>query len=160
MIQTENQRGVAFFLFAAIIPVAIVFLALVMNIGYLYLTKIELEFVTESAAHAGAVGLHQGHDEVDINSEAEDYINSNPVLGDVVNSSEYTIDIGSWEPSTGTFTVTGAGPSANAVRIETTITRNYLFDGYLSATSFTLTKSVIAVISTTSEDYTITIIDD
>ncbi len=107
----ERERGALLVFVAIVLPVLLAFVALVVDLGRLYVVRVQLQNTADAAVLAAATELP---DFFAVEAEAMLYGQLNmPDAGTVISNSDVTV--GYWDPSAETFSA-GAIPS-NAVRV-------------------------------------------
>jgi Flp pilus assembly protein TadG len=95
------------------------------DVGYMALTKTEIQTSTDAAALAGAGELVNGT--AAAQQAALTYLAANKAGGRTLSSSNANFEFGSWNNSSHVFTVTNNSP--NALRLTTSLTQQPLFFG-------------------------------
>ena len=121
----RRRRGKIVVLTAFLLMFMMGMVAFGVDVGYMALTKTELQTSTDSAALAAAGELVNGTDAAQ--QAALTYLSSNKVGGRTMSSSNATFEFGSWNNTTQVFTVSNNMP--NAVRLTTTNNQQPLFFG-------------------------------
>jgi Flp pilus assembly protein TadG len=108
----QNEKGVVIIVIALLLPILIGFCALVVDLGYLYVAKGELQNAADAGALAGAKQLYDGTTPTlhwtDAPSSATTLVQQNKVAG--TNLSDATVDAGYWS-----ITQTPAGMQSQAI---------------------------------------------
>ncbi len=112
MKHTQRPHGVVLVLVALMLPVIFGFAMLVVDLGYLWTVRNQLQNTADAAALAGAqVLLSKGRAEAEI--AARDYVQRNPVQG---RTADATIAFGTWDSERSPQFATG-GDDPNAVQV-------------------------------------------
>ncbi len=130
----EKRRGNVLVLSALLMVFMLVMVAFATDVGYICLMRGELQRAVDAAALAGAAELQYGVPEAQ--AKAKEYLVRNPVGSATMVTSEtwnlegalddfeenhaegLTLEAGSWDPTTRTFTPTDQLPSSLYVRME------------------------------------------
>lgn len=113
----QTERGAVLVFVAVALVVLTAFLALAVDVGFMYTAKAGLQASMDAAALAGASGLFLGPDEA--RARAIEYAAKNPVYGEPIVLQESDIELGTWDPGKREFSVLEGEDEvfANAVRV-------------------------------------------
>lgn len=106
-------------LMAVLLPCLVGLAALLVDVGYLYSVKAELQATADAAALAGANGLSVSKTEA-MNRAAE-YVQKNPVNGTTVALQPSDVQLGLWDSTTRTFTALGGSSNATPTAVKVTL---------------------------------------
>ncbi|MFN0020951.1 MAG: pilus assembly protein TadG-related protein [Pirellulaceae bacterium] len=123
--RSRKRRGKIIVLTALLLMFMMGMVAFGVDVGYMALTKTEIQTSTDAAALAGAGELVNGTSAAE--QAALAYLASNKVGGRTMTSSNATFEYGSWDSNTHTFTVSANTPSA--LRLTTFNNNQPLFFG-------------------------------
>ena len=122
---TEHRRGVIIVITAVVLTVMLGFVAMTIDIGMVTFSRTKLQATADASALAAALNLGStSATTTDLVTQAREisvlnyYGSANqPTGGEILASSDLTI--GTWDPTTRTFTAGGTVASANAVKVVT-----------------------------------------
>ena len=139
----SRRRGVVAVLVATGLVVLLGFLALTVDVGYMYVAVAEMQRTADASALAGAAGLA----EESALELADDYGTRNWVVNQQVVSSELDIEIGNWDGVNLSFSPAGDDSiTPNAVRVRGTRTEIELFFAGVLGHEFTsVRRSAVAL---------------
>jgi Flp pilus assembly protein TadG len=121
----RNRRGKIVVITAFLMTVLLGMVAFSVDVGYMAVTRTEIQICTDAAALAGASGLVDGPAEAV--ARATEYIGKNKVGGQTLSGSNATIVTGTWNDATHSFVAGGDTP--NAIKINTALNNAPLFFG-------------------------------
>lgn len=121
----RQRRGKIVVMTAFLMTVLLGMVAFSVDVGYMAVTRTEIQICTDAAALAGASGLVDGPAEAI--SRAKLYVGKNKVGGQTLGASNATITTGSWNEVSKVFTAGGDTP--NAIKINTVLNNAPLFFG-------------------------------
>jgi len=143
----SHRRATAVPLVAVSSVLLLSFVALAVDVGYIYATAAEMQRTADASALAGASGLLEGNETV--RSRAYALATTNPVARSVV-TGELNIGIGYWEARTRTFSPSvdsAAYVSPNAVHVDGTRSDLALFFAPVMGINTTdVSKEAIALV--------------
>ncbi|MFN0017442.1 MAG: pilus assembly protein TadG-related protein [Pirellulaceae bacterium] len=122
---SRNRRGAIAVLAALLLILMMAMVAFSVDVGYMTLTKTEIQTSTDAAALAGAGELVNGTDAAQ--QAALTFLASNKAGGQTLSASNASFEFGNWDNSSHVFTVTNTTP--NALRLTTSLTQQPLFFG-------------------------------
>jgi Flp pilus assembly protein TadG len=136
------RRGLIFVLAAFLMIVVIGMVAFGVDIGYIVLTRTELQKAIDATAFAAGAQLVNGT--AAAQTEGLKYLALNPVGGRTLGATDANFEFGSWDPTTRTFTVSNVDPTA--VRVTGNDTNQPLFFARIfGKTSFNASAAAVAV---------------
>jgi Flp pilus assembly protein TadG len=121
----NHRRGKIVVLAAFLLMLMMGMVAFGVDVGYMALTRTEIQTSTDSAALAGAGELINGTDAAQ--QAALTFLAANKVGGRTMSSSNASFEFGSWDNNSHVFTVSNNMP--NAMRLTTSNTQQPLFFG-------------------------------
>ena len=107
----RNRRGKIVVMTAFLMVVMLGMVAFSVDVGYMAVTRTEMQICTDAAALAGASALVQGQDNA--RAVALSYLAKNKVAGQTLGASNATIDLGTWNETTRSFTVSKSWSAVN-----------------------------------------------
>jgi hypothetical protein len=119
----SDRRGATLILFALLLVFLIGLIAFAVDIGWVNLTRTELQTAADSSALAASAVLNQ--DPATIRAVAQHYAGMHRAGGQTVSLSTSDVEMGLWDVSSGSFTPVSSG--GNAVRITARRTNAPLF---------------------------------
>jgi Flp pilus assembly protein TadG len=138
----RDRRGKIIVMTALLMVVLLGMVAFSVDVGYMAVTRTEMQICADAAALAGAAELVNGVD--DARAEALEYLAKNKVGGSTLGPSNVNIEFGTWNDTTRSFTTGTSTP--NGIRINATLNNTALFFGRsLNKESFTTSAQAIAV---------------
>ncbi len=138
----QQERGGKIVVMAAFLLIFMLgMVAFGVDVGYMALTKGELQTSTDAAALAGAGELVNGT--AAAQAAAMTYLAANKAGGHTLNETNAAFEFGNWNSSTRVFTVTNETP--NAIHLTTSIMQQPLFFGrVLGRNTFNTGADVVA----------------
>ncbi|MEE8170925.1 MAG: TadG family pilus assembly protein, partial [Phycisphaerae bacterium] len=141
-----QRRGVSVVGVAIVTPVLLGFVALAVDVGFMYSVAGETQNAVDAAAVAGAHALAEG---ADVNARVHTYLDPNYLTGGIPSNLE-TIEIGTWDAATRSFIVGGATP--NAVRVAVTRENAPLyFAPVFGVNTFNVPREAVAIMEPPQE---------
>ncbi len=141
-LRLPDRRGATLILFTLMLVCMIAMVAFAVDIGYVNLTRTELQTAADASALAASSVLNQDADI--IRSTAQNYASKHKSAGASVSLSTSDVELGVWDSTTKAFTPITAG--GNAVRITARRTSAPLFFArVLGRSSFDTTASAIGM---------------
>ncbi len=138
----RQRRGKIIVMTAFLMTTMLGMVAFSVDVGYMAVTRTEIQICTDAAALAGAAGLVNGT--ATAQAQALDYLARNKVAGQTLGSNNATIEFGIWNDTTRSFTVTSIAP--NGIRINTALNNAPLFFGRaLNRDNFNTSAQSLAV---------------
>jgi Flp pilus assembly protein TadG len=118
----HNERGVVLIFVAISLVLLAAFVALAIDVGFMFTAKADLQSSVDAAALAGASGLTLGPAEA--RARAIEYAQKNPVFNYAVNLELSDIELGTWNASTRSFAVLPEEQelTANSIRVTGNLT--------------------------------------
>lgn len=107
-----RPRGVIAVFSAVLLVVMLAMVAFAIDVGYLSLTRTQLQAAADGAALAGASTISQGTQV----ASAQSIANANKVAGRSVQLNASDVELGTWDTTSRSFTPAASG-AANAVRV-------------------------------------------
>ncbi|QDU31042.1 von Willebrand factor type A domain protein [Anatilimnocola aggregata] len=137
----HGRRGKIIVMTAFLMTTMMAMIAFSVDVGYMAVTRTEIQICTDAAALAGAAGLVDGS--AAAVTQATSYLGKNKVGGQTLTASNATIVTGMWNDTTKVFTAGGDTP--NAIKINTSLSNTPLFFGKaLNKQSFNTSAQSIA----------------
>lgn len=138
----RHRRGKIVVMTAFLMVAMLAMVAFSVDVGYMAVTRTEIQICTDAAALAGASALIDGTGAAQ--TVTLDYLSKNKVAGQTLGASNATIEFGKWDDATRTFTVTNTEP--NGLRLSTVLNNTSTFFGKaLNKDSFNTSAKSIAV---------------
>ncbi|WP_425615385.1 VWA domain-containing protein [Anatilimnocola sp. NA78] len=119
----HGRRGKIVVMTAFLLTTMMAMVAFSVDVGYMAVTRTEIQICTDAAALAGAAGLVDGP--AAAVAQATEYLGKNKVGGQTLGPSNATIVTGSWNANT----FTPGGNTPNAIKINTALSNTPLFFG-------------------------------
>lgn len=142
----SRRRGAVAVLVATMLVVMVGFMALTVDVGYMYVAAAEMQRTADASALAGASGLM----EQEAHSQALEYGTLNRVVNQAVIPSELDVEMGNWDGVAQTFTPLPTDDTddvlPNAVQVRGTRTHiDLFFAGVLGHDFTSVRRSATAV---------------
>ena len=142
----SRRRGAVAVLVATMLVVMVGFMALTVDVGYMYVARAEMQRTADASALAGTSGLMERLAE----QRAHEYGTLNRVVNQQVISSELDVEIGNWDGVAKSFIPVPdlgiGGVRQNAVRVRGTRTHiDLFFAGILGHDTTDVRQSAVAV---------------
>jgi Flp pilus assembly protein TadG len=138
---SQSRRGKIVVLSAFLMVLIMGMVAFGVDVGYMALTKTELQTSTDAAALAAAGELVNGMPAAE--DAAYAFLASNKAGGHTLTEANANVEFGFWNNSTHVFTLSNATP--NAIRLTTSISEQPLFFGrVLGRNTFTSSAQAVA----------------
>jgi Flp pilus assembly protein TadG len=138
----SQRRGAIIVLTCFLIVVLVGIVAFTVDLGYITLTKTELQSAADSAALAGASELVNGTSAAQ--AEALSYITKNKAGGHALTSGNVTFEFGDWNPTSRKFTTNSTDP--NGIRVTSKVSQQPTFFAKIfGMNSFDTSAEAIAV---------------
>jgi len=135
----ESRRGKIVVMTAFLMTTMMAMIAFSVDVGYMAVTRTEIQICTDAAALAGAAGLVDGS--AAAVAQATEYLGKNKVGGQTLGASNATIVTGTWNANV----FSPGGNTPNAIKINTTLNNASLFFGKaLNKNSFNTSAQSIA----------------
>lgn len=138
----KESRGAIVVLSALLMVFMLGMLAFAIDVGYMMSAKTDLQRSVDSAVFAGAGEMINGTTEAE--AEARDYLSKNKVGGKTLTNAQATVEFGTWNTTSRTFTVSASSPTA--IRVTATSNQQPMFFGKVFGLSqFSVTAKAVAV---------------
>lgn len=120
--RAKSERGVVLIFVAIALLMLVGFMALAIDVGFVFTAKADLQAAVDAAALAGASGLMLGPDEA--RARAIEYATKNPVYHNNVQLDLADIELGTWNSSSRSFSDLPEDDenSANSIRVTGNLT--------------------------------------
>ncbi|MCA9187779.1 MAG: VWA domain-containing protein [Pirellulaceae bacterium] len=138
----DKRKGAIIILTAILMVCLMAMLAMSIDVGYMVTVQSELDRAVDAGALAGAATLGDGTSSA--STEAREFIQSNRVGGGTLEDDDITVEPGTWNTETRTFTPTSVMPSALRVTGRAT-EQPYFFARVLGRDTFSLEAQAIAM---------------
>ena len=152
--QAKSHRGATLVLMVFLIVTIIGMTAFAVDLGVMYLDRVQIMNAVDSAALAANLKLKEDEDDIPgAVAEAERFIQLNRVgMNETIESSSINVEVGEWDEDTQTFDPAGA--NQNAVRVQGTQTDgSYFFARVWGKESFDIVGSAVATGGTGRLDF-------
>lgn len=140
-IKRRIQQGMTIIWLPFLMLVLLALTSLVIDIGFIYNARVQLQKATDSAALAGALQLLLQSPN-NVNAAVQLALTNNPVDGSAPSNVEITQGI--WDDVSQTFSATNSNPTA--IKVSASYTGQYYFAQIFTASNYTLTRNSIASI--------------
>jgi Flp pilus assembly protein TadG len=144
---TRSNKGFIAAFFTVFLPVFIGIMALSVDLPRMYSYNADIKSALDLAVIAGISQLNSTSDITTAKNTAVTYLNANlsmtlPNFTNLTTSSTgLTLQAGTYDSSTCTFTYNEAGPTVNALKITYSYTPNSILSGFFMIDTFTITAS-------------------
>lgn len=139
-----KQRGVILIWSLLMLPILILFFALVIDIGYQSLIIQDMKNITDTGAHAAAIGIT--NKEPSVKASVSDFIMQHRILGETISAKQITIEMGQWNSLLKQFILNDEPTSINAVRVSLMYEGYYFFQGFTGLNLFNQNQSSVVYI--------------